>query len=585
MSKSASFFRFLLSLANLVRPHLKNFVVALAALALGSVVNLFLPQLAKYLLDTDYGRFALENPWITVSSLAAVFALQNFFFYLRSSLFSQVGISVGKNLREKLFLSLINKPLEFHDTNNWADTRSRLISDIQLIQDAVSLRLSVFIRYSLQVLVAAVCMVFISTKLTLLTLSVLPLLILGGIFMGKRLKRYSVNSQEKLAIVNGCAEEGLGQIRLVKLLGAETDFSKKFIVNNGDSAKSLFERASYAAFFSSSMNFLLTVAIVAVLIYGLAMVDTGGLTQGDFAAFSLYGVTVAVSFAFAISSYSELLQASVAGDRVLPLIVPHVKNADLNSLESSEVNKSLSIEFRDVSFSYPSRLTTPVFQKLSFQLEPNSCTAIVGSSGAGKSSILNLIAGLYSPIEGEVLIGGLGSAHKINFAKTKLLAVVPQDGFLISASLRENLCLGSKDYSDAELKSVLVQVRLDHLLSDNGLNLDSELGERGSQLSGGQRQRIAIARAILKKPAVLLLDEASSALDPESENVLLEILNELKKTTTVILVTHRVSSLSVADKILVLLKGKIVQEGSYQDIVLTPGFFKNMLDSNLIQEA
>ncbi len=576
MKESKTLNSFICRIFKLIRPYALHFTLGSVFLLLGSAVNLMLPQVARDFLDSETGNWALEHPFMTALALFVIFAGQNLFFYLRSSLFSDVGIRVGADLREQLFTALIKKPLAFHDTNSWMDIRSRLVSDIQLLQDAISLRLSVFLRYGIQVLIAAICMFFISMKLALLTVAVVPALGLLGALMGRRLKKLSSVSQQKLAVTNADAQEGLGQIRLVKLLSAESDFVRRFSVNNSASASSFLARARFAAAFSSSMNFLLTFAVAAVVLYGLSLVQDSSLSKGSFAAFSLYGVILAVSFGFAVSAYSELVQAMAAGERVFPLI--ESADYELRQAVKEKLSEAKAVQFKEVTFSYPSRPNQQIFSDMSFVIQPNKCTAIVGPSGSGKTTLINLLLGLYKPDSGQILID---SKQLDLLDLQKYVAVVPQDGFLISGTLRENLCLGSSQYQDSELKAVIHKVGLASLM-DN-LDLDSDLGERGGQLSGGQKQRLAIARALLKTPGLLILDEASSALDPESERMLVELINSLKQSCTIVLITHRVSSLAAADQILVFVKGKLVQSGPYSEVVKGQGIFRSMLDTELVE--
>lgn len=587
MKNKSSPLKFIGYLLKLIGPYGTAFGLGLLALLLGSLVNLALPQLAKLLIDQHFRELIIGHPILTSLCCAGLFAVQNIFFYFRAYFFSSVGIQVTSDVRTRLFSALLRKELSYHDQNDWADTRSRLLNDVQLIQDAVSLRLSVFLRYAVQALVGAILMAWISPFLALIALCAIPpLLILGAVF-GKRLKALSKKSQESIAELGRDVEEGLGQIRLIKVLCAESSMSQRFRKHNGDSVAAAVARARFAGFFSSFLNFLLNSALLFVVIYGLFLVNVGHLSSGDLMAFLLYGTIVAVSFAFMISSYTELVQASVAGDRIFEILEDSsdVEALGLNGADSSGQTAGDEITLENVSFSYPSRPDSEILTNLSVNFAANSCTAIVGSSGGGKSTIAALMLRLYPVSNGKIWFNRtLIENCDVNALRNRI-AIVPQDAPLIGASIRENLVLGIEGRSEADLNQALEQSNLKEFVASLPQGLDSAIGERGVQLSGGQRQRLAFARALLRKPSTLILDEATSALDAENESQLLDCVLKLKNNTTIVVISHRLSTLRIADRVLVIKKGDVAQEGSYEQVVSSPGLFKSMLETSQLEAA
>ena len=592
MQAKPSTLKFVFVLFSLVRPYRLLFIGGLIALFVGSAMNLALPQLAQILVDKHFQSIILSHPISSALALAGLFAIQNIFFYFRSYFFSSIGVHVASDIRTKLFGTLIEKDLSFHDSNDWADVRSRLVNDVQLLQDAVSLRLSVFLRYAIQVLIGAVLMAWISPLLALIALCAIPPLVILGAFFGRHLKALSKRTQESIAEISRDIDDGLGQIRLVKALGAESSIQNRFRNHNLITVNAAVARARFAGFFSSFLNFLLNSSLLFVVLYGLYLVNVEQLSTGNLTAFLLYGSIVAVSFAFVISSYTELVQASVAGERIFAITegdgsgrtTTELPGTDSTVIKNDSKNGD-EIIFDSVSFSYPSRLGNEVLSDLSVSFKKNSCTAIAGASGGGKSTIASLILKLYHPSKGNISFNG----GNIEDYDTKLLrsriAIVPQDAPLISASIKENLLLGVGVKSDSDILNALERANLLEFANSLPNGINTSLGERGVQISGGQRQRLAIARALLRNPGTLILDEATAALDAENEKHLLDVVSKLRHNTTIIVISHRLSTLRIAERIVVLKKGRIAQQGSYEEVVSSEGLFRSMIETAEVEEV
>lgn len=578
---------FLLKLFALIWPHRFEFGFGMLALLLASAINLALPQIGKFLIDQHFQDLVEQHPLLTASGFALVFAVQNLLFYYRSYLFSSVGLRVSNKIRHDLFASLLEKELSYHDVHDWADTRSRLLNDVQLVQDVVSTRLSVFLRYAVQVLAGAILMLWISPSLAALGMCAIPVLVLLGARFGRKLKEFSRRSQESLAGIGRDIDEGLGQIRLVKMLSGQRDLLQRFESHNQAVANAGIARARFAAFFASFVNFLLTLALLLVVLYGVLLVGNGQLTTGDLTAFLLYGSIVGISFAFVISSYTELVQASVAGDRIFSLL-----NSDQSQAEAASSSKLLrsdgqgnQIVFENVSFNYPARPQVEILSQLNLTIAGGTCIAIVGASGGGKSTLVALLLKLYDPRSGTIFLDGAPLSSLASSELLHQIAVVPQESPLFGISIRENLAFGNSKFDETEIWSVLEQCGIKAFVESQPQKLETPLGERGLQLSAGQRQRLAIARALLRKPKALILDEATSALDTENESRVLDLLAKLKGKMTIVIVSHRLSTLRIADRIVVLNKGSVAQDGSYEALVSAPGLFKSMLETSQVEQS
>ncbi len=575
----------------LVKPHRKAFACALVALAVGSGINLAFPQIIRFALNTDALPQILTHPFWACGALAALFAIQGLSFYYRALLFAVIGQRAVADLRTRLFNSLLARSVEFFDLNRSGDLVSRLTADTAQIQDAVSIKLSVLIRYGLQVLVGIGLMLFLSPKMTAALVLGLPLLVGISMVLGKRLKAVSKAQQKALGTITTVAEEVFSGNRIVKAFSRERSEAERFRNHNQEALSLGIRRSEIASFFASFVNFLMNVFLVLVVFYGLMLVQSSSLSVGDLTAFLMYAAIVAVSFAFLIGAYTEFVQAVGGSERVFDLLQGHVLIGDksdaslLPAAPSAPSSSPVRVEFESVSFAYPSRAETPVLKEVSFTLEPGSFTALVGPSGAGKSSIVHLLLGFYFPQKGVIRVDGTPlSEESVQTARAKM-SFVPQDAQLFGVSLADNLRFGNPLATNSELEKLCDEVALGELIRGLPEGLATLPGDRAVQLSGGQKQRFALARALTRDPGLLILDEATSSLDGETEQVIQNFLATRVKGKTMLVVAHRLATVQHSDQILVLDRGVIVQRGRHEELSRVPGLYRSLVERQELSAA
>ncbi|MFM1848633.1 MAG: hypothetical protein RL417_2107 [Pseudomonadota bacterium] len=561
----------------LVRPHRLIFFVAMCGLALGSGVNLLLPEVIRQLIDGPYAALLRENQRLVGAALIGIFALQASGFYLRSYFFGVIGQRVVAALRKQLVDSILGQEVTFFDERRTGDLISRLHADTQLIQDTVSIRLSILVRYALQVVVGIGLMVWISPQLTLAIIVLVPLLVFFSIFLGRKLRRLSRAQQSELGEATTVAEEAFTAIRVVKAFARELFEARRYERVNARVLDLGERRTAVSAFFSSFVSFLMNGCIVLVLLYGLSIVGAGELSTGDLTAFLLYGVIVAVSFAFIASTWSEMMQSAGAAERIFEILdlTPSLGVAIGAPARLTEWRGD--VEFSAVSFSYPTRPTVPVLDEVAFTLAPGESTALVGPSGSGKSTIVSLLLGFYRPAKGEIRCGGHDLATLSLDELRRQIAIVPQEPQLFATTIAENLRYGKETASDTELAQACAQANILEFIESLPEGFDTPVGERGVQLSAGQKQRLVIARAMLKDPVLLILDEATSALDSENEYLVQKALASLLENRTALIIAHRLSTIKNCDRLLVIEHGRIVQSGTHESLSRGPGLYSQLV--------
>ena len=571
----------LVRLFSLLKPHKKLLLAAFLALALASCINLLFPEVIRRLLNDDYRYYLFEHPGTTTSLLIGLFLLQALCFYYRSLFFGIIGQKIVNDLRGNMFAAILNQEIKFFDQAKVGDLVSGLSADSTMIQEAISIKLSIFIRYAFQVLGGLILMLLISSLLTGMIILCVPLLIFSSKQFSKKLRHWSRLQQELLGLSSASASESFSNIRILKSLNQSRRAHERYLHSLAPIINAGINRTRVAAFFSSFMSFLINATLVLLLLYGLQQVADNSLSVGDLTAFVLYGVIVAISFAFVVNSYSEFVQALAASERIFNFL-------DFSSeepvLESEVLTGEFKpqIEFCDITFCYPSREGSKILDKVSFTMEAGKVTALVGPSGSGKSTIANLIMKFYTPFAGKILISGKDIDDIPAFFLREKIALVSQTPEIFSVSIEENLRYAKPDATKEEVLEACRQAEIFEFINTLPAGLSTELGEAGVLLSSGQKQRIAIARAILRNPEILILDEATSALDSQSEHLVQKSLEHLMKNRTILIIAHRLSSVQRADKLIVLNHGRIIQTGTHSSLLAEAGLYRELVEKQEI---
>jgi len=559
--------------------HRWKFYIGLIFLLLTGATALAFPKLMGMLIDCVKNKDNTQANNIALGLVVILF-LQSIFSFFRLSLFVNFTENTLANIRLALYSNLVKLPMSFFSQKRVGELNSRISSDITQIQDTLTSTIAEFLRQFILIIGGVILLASESIKLTLLMLSVVPLVAIAAVIFGRFIRRYSKNVQDKVAESQVIVEETLQGISIVKAFANEWYEIARYNGKISEVVKIAIKGGKYRGYFASFIIFCLFGAIVAVVWFGVRLSISGEMSVGQLISFVLYSTFVGASFGGIAELYSQIQKAIGATERVFELLEesPEKINSKQNSATSNKIQGNVS--FKNVAFSYPSRKEIKVLKDVSFTANYGQKIAIVGPSGAGKSTIASLLLRFYDIEGGKILIDGKNITDFDLETLRGNMSIVPQDVILFGGTIRENIAYGKPEASEEEIILASQQANAFSFINGFPEKMETIVGERGIQLSGGQRQRIAIARALLKNPSILILDEATSSLDSESEKLVQEALEILMQGRTSIIIAHRLSTIRSADQILVLDKGQITEQGTHKELInLENGIYKNL--SNL----
>jgi ATP-binding cassette subfamily B protein len=567
-------------LLQLARPEWRTLLLGTFFLAVGSGAGLYFPQAMRLLIDGALQSGAPDELNRVALLMLGVFAVQGVAVSIRYFLFTTAGERVVARLREQLFSSLLRQEVAFFDERRTGELTNRLASDTTVLQSAVSANISMVLRNAAQALGALGFLVWTSPRLTLVMLAVVPPVALGAVAYGRRVRKLSKEVQDRLAEASEVAEESLSGIRTVRAFTAEPAEARRY----GGAVQRSFElaraRAAQSSTFMGVASFAAYAAAAAVLWYGGRLVLAGQMTLGGLTSFLVYTLFVAFSLGALSELWADFMKASGAAERVFELLDRQPSMPVAGGLVPEQVEGR--VEFRGVQFAYPSRRDVQVLAGLSLTLEAGEVVALVGPSGAGKSTIAALLARLYDPEGGAILLDGRPLTALDPAWLRRHVGTVAQEPLLFSASVGDNIRYGRPGATDAEVQAAARVANAHDFISRFPEGYATRVGERGVQLSGGQRQRVAIARAVLKDPRILVLDEATSALDAESEHLVQEALERLMQGRTTLIIAHRLSTVRNADRVLVLDGGRVVQSGDHGTLMGEQGLYRRLVERQFV---
>lgn len=544
-------------------------------LAISSSALLAYPHTIKKIIDEAMANKdqALLN---TAAVLAVgIFAVQAVTSALRYYFFTLAGERTVKRLRARLFSQIIGQDITFFDRSKTGELVGRLSSDTAILQNALSVNISMLVRAGVQALGGIIMLFITSVKLTLFILVIIPPLGLLGARFGRKVKAISRRAQDSLAASSGVAEEGIAGVRTVKSFAQEHFERERYLERLEASFALSKEKIGIVARFTNLVSLVGLTAIVFIVWCGGTMVIRGEMTVGTLTSFLLYVITVAFSVGMLGSLWTDFMSAYGASARIFELLEKKTEDLSTGLGQMREGR----IEFKDVRFSYPARENFPILQGVSFTIAPHETVAIVGPSGAGKSTLVQLLMRFYEPTMGEILFDNLpAQGYSLNGLR-RSIGLVAQEPVLVSESLFENIRYGSPESTMEEVIAASRKAYAHDFITSFPRGYDTLVGERGVQLSGGQKQRVAIARALLKDPRILILDEATSSLDAESEHLVQKALEEQIGKRATLIIAHRLSTVKQADKIIVLEHGRIVQIGTHQQLYSdTKGLYHKLVE-------
>lgn len=556
-----------------IKPYWKMLTMAGIALVATAALSLILPMAVRKVVDGFNRANLLDSYFAAAMGIAFLLAVGS---GTRFYLVTRLGERVVADIRKAVFARVIQMSPAFFEKIMTGEVLSRITTDTTLVQSVIGSSVSVALRNILMLAGGLVLMMFTSPKLTGLALLLVPAIIVPILVLGRRLRRLSRENQDLIAASSGNASEVLLSVQTVQAFTHEAESRAEFDTVTEQSFATALRRITARALMTTIVIFLIFSGIVGVLWIGARDVQAGIMTVGQLAQFLIYAILVAGSVSFLSEVWGELQRAAGATERLVELLAVQDSVQDPAQPRPLAQPTEGAITFDNVRFHYPARPETAAMEGVSFQVKPGETVALVGPSGAGKTTVLQLLQRFYDPDEGSVQLDGVDLRQMERATFRRALAMVPQDPVIFATSARENIRFGRPDATDAEVEAAAQSAAADGFLRALPKGYDTFVGERGVMLSGGQKQRIAIARAILRDAPVLLLDEATSSLDAESEHAVQKAVDALARERTTLIVAHRLATVKRADRILVFDGGKIVAEGTHEVLVAQDGLYAHL---------
>ncbi len=578
-----------------LKPYRAKFILSLVFIALSAFTTSLFPLFLGKMIDaaTPAGAIStISNPasqfdfglkdihWSLDTTLMLIFlqlSVQTIFSFMRVYLLTEVGEKSLADMRKDVFSKLLTMPMSFFTEKRVGELSNRISSDLSQIQDAISFTFAEFLRGIFTLIIGLAFIFWISTKLALVMLAVVPIIAVLAVIFGIRIRKMARKAQDQLADSGTIVQETFQGISVVKAFTSEFHEIGRYVKSIYAVVDTAISNARYRGAFVSFMIFSVFGTIAFVMWFGAGMIQTGELTIGSLTMFVIFSMFVGGTFAGFADIFSQLQKILGATESIREILRSEGEDVQITQCKpEAKYHLNGNVRFENVAFSYPGRKDVTVLSDVSLSVKNGEQIAIVGPSGAGKSTIASLLLRFYEPVSGNIYFDDRKSTE---FPLSQLriqMAYVPQDVILFGGTIRENISYGKPDATDDEIKSASIKAHAHEFVSRFPEQYETVVGERGIKLSGGQRQRIAIARAILKNPAILILDEATSSLDSESEQLVQEALEYLMKGRTSFVIAHRLSTIRNADKIILIDKGIVGESGTHTELMNQNGLYRKL---------
>ncbi|SCM83589.1 Lipid A export ATP-binding/permease protein MsbA [uncultured Sporomusa sp.] len=562
-----------LRLLQYIRPYLPRFIAAIVCILVASGTNLVLPWIIQNVIDDVLTAKDMYKLNIIAGGIVAVYLLRGFFFFGQNYLMSYIGQRVVIDIREGLYRHFQRLSLSYFEKRQTGSIMSYVTNDVAALQNALVESVIELVTESAILIGSMAAMFYIHWKLALLTLITMPLVAQAINIFGKRLRTASRITQERAADITSVLQETISAVRVIKSFVREEYEIGRFNRENYSNFRAQMKTAQLSATLTPIIEFLGAIGVTLIIWYGGREVIYGNLSSGALIAFLIYVVNITNPIKRLSRVYSNIQRALAAAQRVFDVLdtEPEIKDMP-GAKELPRITGRLT--FEQVNFSYkPGEMA---LADVSLTVEPGQMVAIVGPSGAGKTTIANLIPRFYDPMSGRITIDGYDIKTVTLASLREQIGIVPQETVLFNGSVYENILYGDLKAGEAAIIAAAKAANAHEFIKGMPEGYNTQIGERGSKLSGGQRQRIAIARAILKDPRVLILDEATSALDTESEKLVQDALDKLMVNRTSFVIAHRLSTVQRADIILVMDKGRIIERGIHEQLLTAGGLYSKL---------
>ena len=556
-----------------MKPYIPRLAVAVVCIVFAASANLYVPWVLKDVIDEVLAQKNMLMLNTIAIGIVVVFFLRGIFFYGQTYLMSYIAQRVIIDIREDLYRHLQTLSLAYYEKRKTGTIMSYITNDVAALQSALVSSMVEIVQESAILIGSLGTMFFLHWKLSLLTLVTMPIIAQAMKIFGKKLKKTSFVMQERIADITSVLQETISSVRVVKTFVREEYEIGRFKVQNESNFRAQMKNTQVMATLTPVVEFLAAIGVTCIIWYGGVEVVNGRLTSGELVAFLVYAVNLANPVKRLSRLFGEVQKALAAAERVFEVLDTESEVQEKqNAVQLPTIDGKVS--FQNVIFEY--KQNEPALNDISLEVKPGQMVAIVGPSGAGKSTIANLIPRFYDLKAGNIFIDDIDITDVTLDSLRQQIGIVPQETVLFNGSIYDNILYGDLNATKDQVIAATKAANAHEFIMAMPKGYDSQIGERGASLSGGQRQRIAIARAILKNPRILILDEATSALDTESEKIVQAALDQLMIGRTSFVIAHRLSTVLSADRIIVMEKGNIVEQGTHKELLQLNGLYSSL---------